>query len=197
MRIILAIAWLFVGLGGLIFHLGPGEKKMELDNISSLLGEARQHVEKEQWGSAVLKFDEALAALPHDRQQEQFIIRLEKAKAQMMCSQLPDARQALQGLLDEVEASSDCSDSLKADVRAALASSQYYMTWLMRLEGLAKDEWEPEIESARQHYRVLAERADDIQDQELKELRLEDLESAIRLARMDLKDLQGLPLPSQ
>jgi hypothetical protein len=25
----------------------------------------------------------------------------------------------------------------------------------------------------------------------------EDLESAVRLARMDLKDLQGLPLPSQ
>ncbi len=26
------------------------------------------------------------------------------------------------------------------------------MTWLMRLEGLGADEWEPEIESARQTY---------------------------------------------
>ena len=45
-------------------------------------------------------------------------------------------------------------------------TSQYYMTWLMRLEGLSADEWEPEIESARQTYRLLAEQAEAAGDQD-------------------------------
>jgi hypothetical protein len=64
------------------------------------------------------------------------------------------------------------------------------MTWLMRLEGLPQEEWEPEIESARQHFRQLAEKGTGG-----KERYQEKLESAIRLARMDLTDLQGQPLP--
>ncbi|MDG1890323.1 MAG: hypothetical protein P8L18_03340 [Verrucomicrobiota bacterium] len=70
-------------------------------------------------------------------------------------------------------------------------------TWLMRLEGLPEDKWKPEIEPSRQPYRLLAEK-------DLREgvgagfkMHQEDLESAIRLERMDLGELQGLPQPSQ
>ena len=65
---------------------------------------------------------------------------------------------------------------------------------LMRLEGRAKEDWEPEIEGARQHYALLAQNSTDEAE---RAKRHEDLESAIRLARMDLGELQGLPLPSQ
>ncbi|MCA9215380.1 MAG: hypothetical protein KDB27_20085, partial [Planctomycetales bacterium] len=80
------------------------------------------------------------------------------------------------------------------EARAALANSQYYRTWLMKLEGLPEETWKPEIESARQTYRLLAE---SVADAELEKRFKEDLESTIRLARMDASDLQGLPLPSQ
>jgi hypothetical protein len=71
-----------------------------------------------------------------------------------------------------------------------LAGAKYYMTWLMRLEGLPQEDWEPEIESARQHFRLLAEKG--TPDQERYQ---QKLESAIRLARMDLTELQGQALP--
>ena len=58
------------------------------------------------------------------------------------------------------------------------------------MEGLPQEEWEPEIESSRQHFRLLAEKSSAD-----KNGYQEKLESAIRLARMDLTELQGLPLP--
>ena len=54
-----------------------------------------------------------------------------------------------------------------------------------------------EIEVARQHFRALAERAEKNGDATTLKLRQENLESAIKLARMDLTELQGLPLPAQ
>jgi hypothetical protein len=64
----------------------------------------------------------------------------------------------------------------------------------MRLEGLDRTVWEPEIEAARQNWRLLAEQATTDKD---KLLHQEDLEAAVRLARLEIEDLQGLPLPSE
>ena len=71
------------------------------------------------------------------------------------------------------------------------------MTWLMRLEGQPEETWMPEIEAARQHYAQLTKDAEKLGDDKLMKTSLEDLESSIRLARMDLSELQALPLPSQ
>ena len=57
--------------------------------------------------------------------------------------------------------------------------------------------WEPEIESARQNYRMLAETAEQSGQAEVADKQKENLEAAIRLARLDLGELQGLPLPNQ
>jgi hypothetical protein len=67
----------------------------------------------------------------------------------------------------------------------------------MRLEGAPREEWEPEIEASRQNYKLLAEDPAARGDEKLAKLSCENLESAIRLERMSLTDLQGLPLPSQ
>ena len=114
-----------------------------------------------------------------------------------MASELPAASQDLKSLVDEMVEDPQADPNMLAEARSALANSQYYRTWLMRLEGQPKEAWEPEIESARQIYKMLVAEADKSFDQESRKKNQEDLESAIRLARMDLKDLQGLPLPSQ
>jgi hypothetical protein len=59
----------------------------------------------------------------------------------------------------------------------------------MRLVGLSADEWEPEIERARQTYRLLTEQAESAGNQIAVKRYREDLESAIRLARLDVGEL--------
>ena len=65
----------------------------------------------------------------------------------------------------------------------------------MRLEGASTDEWTVQAENARQHFRLLAEEKLKT-DAGAAKPHQEDLEATIRLARMDLSELQGLPLPT-
>ena len=197
MRSLLIVAWLFLGLGGAIFHFGPGQHQVEIDRVATVLNDARANVDAEQYAEAVNGFEEVLGSLPAEKVTESRAIKLEKAKAQMLAAQLPEARQSLESLLNEVTADETVDLRFESEVRAALASSQYYMTWLMRLEGLPEEQWKPEIEAARQHYTQLTKIADQVNDADLETRSHEDLESAIRLARMDISELQGLPLPNQ
>jgi hypothetical protein len=64
----------------------------------------------------------------------------------------------------------------------------------MRLEGASTDEWTVEVENARQHFRLLAEE-NLPHGKEAARPYQENLEATVRLARMDLSELQGLPLP--
>jgi hypothetical protein len=197
MRVWLVVAWLFVGLAGLIFHLGPGRELEKNDVLNANVTQARLNVEAENWNEAINSFDAAIAGLTDEQVALQQQLRLEKAKAQMMDSQLPEARLALESLLTEVTENGDSESKLAKETRLALASAQYYVTWLMRLEGVGREEWEPEVEAARQNYRILSEMAVESGDAGAAEKRREDLEAAVRLARMDLTELQALPLPSQ
>jgi len=197
MRTLLIVAWLFAGLGGVIYHFGPGQEKLEIDQVNQKMKEARASVEAKDWTNAVVKFDEVLADLPAEKKTEAQGLMLEKAKAQMMAAKLPEARKSLESLLQDARSDKETDPRFVAEVQATLANSQYYMTWLMRLEGLPEEEWMPEIEAARQHYTQLTIDAKKLGDQGLAKRSAEDLESTIRLARMDLGDLQALPLPSQ
>lgn len=200
MRTLLIIAWLFAGLAGVIFHYGPGLDYLEVDRVNAVLEQARANVDKGEpaaYAKALEQFDQVMSELPADKADVAQRVLLEKAKTQMMAAQLPDARANLEALLTDLEANEDADPDFVADVRSTLANSQYYMTWLMRVEGLPEEEWMPEIEAARQHYTVLNADAKKRGDSKLLTRSAEDLESAIRLARMDLSDLQGLPLPSQ
>ena len=197
MRILLIVAWLFAGLGGVIYHFGPGQEKLEMDRINRIMKDARAAVDDGNWPDAVSGYDEVLGALPAEKTAASRNIMLEKAKAQMMAAELPKARQALEALLTDARADDESDPRFVAEVQSTLANSQYYMTWLMRLEGMPEEEWMPEIEAARQHYTQLTQTAEQLGDSELALRSAEDLESSIRLARMDLGDLQALPLPSQ
>lgn len=200
MRTILLFSWLVLPIAGAAYHYGPGQERLVLDDVASLVAGAETAVADEDWATAVERYDEALKQLPGDRVATARRLRLERAKAQMLDAKLPTARRELEDLVRELErtAGDDTADAtLLHESRQALANSQFYLTWLMRLEGKQRAEWEPQIEAARQNYRLLAEAAEADGETAAARHHREDLETAIRLARLEIQDLQGLPLPSQ
>ena len=150
------------------------------------------------WKLAVAGYKDALATLPKNPESYDIEVsqrlQLELNKARMQAAGLPEARDELESMVEQMQANDKTDPVLMRDARQALARSQFYTTWLMRLEGLDRKVWEPEIEAARQNWRLLAEQA--ANDSE-KVLHQEDLEAAVRLARLEIEDLQGLPLPSE
>lgn len=197
MRRILLFGWIMLlPLGGL-YHLVAGPEHQQLDEIGRAIAEGRAHVAKEHWGAAVKRFETALESIPAERVEDVRHLRLEMAQSKMNAGRLPEAHKELKSLLDELLADATHNKEFEKSVRESLANSQFYMTWLMRLEGLPATEWEPEIESARQNYRMLAESAKEAGQESQAKQQRENLEASIRLARLDLTDLQGLPLPNQ
>lgn len=195
MRIILFVLWILIPVGALAYHLGPGQQQLDMEEASQLLLAADVLADDQDWATAQVAYERALALLPDDNVQLSQKIRLQRAKAQINNAQLPVAHQDLKALVAEISADKNADETLLEDAQSALANSQFYMTWLMRLEGLPQDQWQPEIDSAQQTYRMLAENNDG-ESQQFTSYR-EDLESSIKLARMDLGELQGLPLPNQ
>ena len=197
MRKLFLLAWLLIPLVAWAYHQGPGQRRLASDRAADVLASAREAAAAENWSVAALKFGQALQLLPAERIADARRIRLERAKAQMLARQLPEAHADLTNLVDELRADPTADPGVVSEARAALANSQYYLTWLMRLEGRPRGEWEPEIEAARQAFHLLAQEADANHDEAAGQRQREDLEASIRLARLDLKDLQALPLPSQ
>lgn len=197
-RILLLTGWLLLGVAGAVAHFyGPGVDRVKLDKVARHLKAADKQAQAKDYAAAVELYDSALKDLPEGHTSEARKIRLERAKAQMLNKQLPDAHEDLRTLVDELSADTSADLEVLAEAREAQANSQYYMTWLMRLEGQGREVWEPEVESARQNFKMLAEDAVKRGEAKLAKKLAEDLEASIRLARMDLSELQGLPLPSQ
>lgn len=197
MRKAVLAVWLLLPIGAFAYHEGPGQDLQALEEADAVLERAHALARAERYPEAVKLFEEALRLLPAERTGEARRVRLACAEARMLASELPRARADLERLVEELQADPAADGDLLAEARRALAGAHYYMTWLMRLEGLPRERWEPEIEAARQIYRLLAEEAQARGDETRAAGRLGDLEAAVRLARMDLQELQGLPLPSQ
>jgi len=197
MRILFLVLWLLIPVGAFAYHLGPGQNGMKRDKSAQMLAEADFYLASGRWNEAEPLYKSALELLPEDAVSTNRKARLELAKCQLQNHGLPEANESLKVLVNELEEDKDVSPALLADARTTLANSQYYITWLMRLEGRAESDWQKEITSSQQIYCLLAEEAAKGSDEEMIEIRKSDLESAVKLARMDLGELQGLPLPSQ
>ena len=199
MRNVLLVSWLLLPIGAWAYHEGPGQDRVALETADGVLLTAHDAAVNEDWRDAVKRYEEALAKLPTKSdgavtKSTEYRLRLELEKARMKASGLPQARAALETLVEQMAGETGLDPQVVTDGRQALAQSQFYMTWLMRLEGLDRKEWEPEIEAARQNWRLLAEQATSEKDAARHR---SDLESAIKLSRLDLEDLQGLPLPGE
>ena len=198
MRKILLIGWLVLPIGAWAYHEGPGQDRVALEAADAVIAAAHQAASDGDWKLAISEYEAALESLPKDPDAyDQRIaqrLQIELNKARMQSQGLIEARDELATLVEQMQAAADSDPALLRDARQALARAQFYKTWLMRLEGLDRKVWEPEIEAARQNWRLLAEQAGDASE---KTLHQEDLEAAVRLARMEMEDLQGLPLPSE
>jgi tetratricopeptide (TPR) repeat protein len=197
MRLLLLTAWLLIPLGFYAWHMGPGQYYQAVDLSGRAIRQAQALAGAGEHAKAVEAYTDALQQLPSSRKAESYKLRLERAKSQMLAKQLPEAHGELKQLVEEMQADTATDATLLSEARSTMANAQYYTTWLMRLEGLGREEWEPEIDSARATYKLLAEQAQERGDASLSRKHQEDLESAVRLARMDIGELQGLPLPSQ
>ncbi|HBL48136.1 MAG TPA: hypothetical protein DDZ90_32620 [Planctomycetaceae bacterium] len=197
MRIMMLLCWGLVPCFVGAYHYGPGQAQLKLDEVDQRIKAAQTAVKLENWDQAVRLYNEALPLVPADRVKEAQKLRLERDKAMMLNGQLPDAYLDLQALLDELQKEPQPDAELVKETRSAMANAEYYVTWALRLEGVGKEGWEPIIESARQNYRLLAENAALTGSKTELIEQQENLEAVIRLANLDLTDLQGMPIPKQ
>jgi len=208
MKRLLWAIWLLAPVAAAAYHYGPGQALLPIDHAASLAREGEELAAaalaqgdcdeaRAGWRAALERFEQSLSLLPPEHAAAQRRLRLEAGKAKTHIGELLVAEGELAALVDELVRDPAADAALVDDARGALAGAQYYATWLRRLEGKTREEWEPAIENARQNYRLLAEQARAARATTLAAQHERDLESAIRLERMELEDLQGLPLPSQ
>lgn len=194
MRTVLLVTWLLLPIGAWAYHEGPGQDRLALDAVDALLVDAHQAALDGSWNTAVRGYEDALAKLPKDQEAVAQRLRLELNKARMQAKGLGTAREELETLVEELADDKQSDPQLLGEARQALARAQFFTTWLMRLEGVPREEWVPEIEAARQNWRLLAEQAGGTAQQAQ---HTKDLEAAIKLERIEIEELQGLPLPSE
>lgn len=198
MRSFLMVVWLMLPAAVGAWHFGPGQNGLKMDSAADALAAARAASASENWTTALASYEAALAAVD-SKSNPQLVqaIRLGKAQAQMFSGQLPEAAADLDALVVDLEADPKADARTRVEALSSLANAKFYMTWLKRLEGLADAEWRPDVENARQSYRRLAEEAEKAGDADTARTYRENLEGTIRLARMDVSELQGLPIPKQ
>jgi len=185
--------WLLTPVVLLAYHYGPGQSGLARDAAAQLIATARACEANEDWRGAMEAYAEALGKLPGTDTTTRWSLRLAQSKARMRSGELPESITDFEGLLTDVEAGGG-TPAQAEEVRANLGTAQYYAGWLMRLEGAKTEEWTVPVESARQQFRLLAEEKLGGDPAVAKQYQ-ENLEATVRLARMDLTELQGMPLP--
>ena len=191
---LLIFLWVLAPVALLAYHYGPGQAGLAREEAKASIQAAMDFKAKEQWPQAIDAYNEALAALPQTETAKRQQLQLARANARIYVGELPEAMLSMEHLLDETAKGSD--KELESKVRSSLASAQYYTGWLMRLELAEKEEWKEPLEKARQNFRLLAEQTDKT-DATASEDHQKNLEAVVRLARMDLSDVQALPLPKK
>lgn len=186
--------WLLTPVALLAYHYGPGQMSLALDDSARQIIAAQALEQKEDWHGAKEAYTAALAKVPATHKTTRWQLRLAQSKMRMYSGELPEAIVDMEGLLTEMQKENAPAEKVD-EVRANLGTAEYYAGWLMRLEGAPAAEWSVQVENARQHFRLLAEEKLKAGSPDAKGYQ-ENLEAAIRLARMDLSELQGMPLPS-
>lgn len=201
MRQVFLAGWLLLPVGAWAFHEGPGQDLLQLDTVTDAFAQARAAEADQDWQTALDLYREAQEALPdQDRLPREAAdyaarIRLATNRVKLNLKGLPEVHSDMADMVSELANDPAADPEILMEARRTHAQSRYYMAWLMRLEGLRREQWEPEIEAARQTYRLLAEQADAKNDSAGALERRKDLEAAVKLARMDLDELQGLKIP--
>jgi murein L,D-transpeptidase YcbB/YkuD len=188
--------WLLAPVAVLAYHFGPGQKGVAHDKMAALLKEAEAARKSEDWNAAEEAYAAALKEVPADEKDTRARLELAKAEARIFDGETPEAIQDLQQALRTAQ-QEKVSEDLQNAMQAQLSAAHYYAAWLVRLENVSEEEWKIQCEQARQGFRYLAEKLKGGGDTASATQHQKNLESAIRLAQMDLNDLRALPLPKQ
>ena len=191
---LLIFLWALAPVALLAYHFGPGQAGLAREEARASIRAALNFEASEEWRQTIDAYNDALAALPDTETAKRQQLQLARANARIYVGELPEAMLSMEHLLDETAKGSD--SELESKVRSSLASAQYYTGWLMRLELAEKKEWKEPLEKARQNFRLLAEQTDKT-DATASEDHQKNLEAVVRLARMDLSEVQALPLPKK
>ena len=195
---LLIFLWALAPVALLAYHFGPGQAGLAREEAKTSIQAALDFEAGKQWQQAIDSYNDALAALPDSETAKRHQLQLARANARIYVGELPEAMLSMEHLLDETAKGSD--KELESKVRSSLASAQYYTGWLMRLELAEKEEWKEPLEKARQNFRLLAEqtaKTDATASENHQKNHQKNLEAVVRLARMDLSDVQALPLPKK
>ncbi len=191
---LLIFLWALAPVALLAYHFGPGQAGLAREEAKANIQAALDFEAKKQWQQAIDSYNDALAALPDTETAKRQQLQLARANARIYVGELPEAMLSMEHLLDETARGDD--SELESKIRSSLASAQYYTGWLMRLELAEKEEWKEPLEKARQNFRLLAEQTAKT-DAKASEDHQKNLEAVVRLARMDLSEVQALPLPKK
>lgn len=195
MRRLATILWLLVPVCIIAWHYGPGQDSLARDQASAFIKNARFAESKDDWKGARENYRQALMLMPSGDSDVRLALQLAQAKTRMYVGELPEAMEEVDTLLEEA-ISVGASKALLDEIRSTSGLMHYYVAWLMRLEGAETEEWTEQTEIARQQFRLLSEQLASAGNAEAKAYQ-ENLEAVIRLARMDLSELKGLPLPKE
>ncbi len=194
-RILIALALLLAPILLLALHFGPGRRLEQREAAARHLRAAAAAEAQQDWAAALTAYQSALTTLPLDNVAARLEIRRRAADARFWNGDLPTALLELEALLEDAGRAEECPEETRR-IRGDLAAARYYAAWLMRLEGTPAEEWTVEAEDARQHFRLLAESSAE-QSASDSGVHQQNLEAVIRLERMDLSELQALPLPKK
>ncbi|HIA27188.1 MAG TPA: hypothetical protein EYN79_03575 [Planctomycetes bacterium] len=174
-----------------IWWFGPGQELQARSRVASTVELAITASNEGDWQQAAELFGQAIVEAPIDSLESNRWLRLRASHAEFMSGNTWNGIAGMEEVLDEIK---DVDPDLARDARARIATAQYFATWKLRLEGAESAVWKPEAEKARQHFRLLAEGAEARGASESEDLK-QNVESVIWLERMDLAELQALPLP--
>ncbi len=183
--------WAVVPVLLAIWWFGPGQDLQARTRVASTVEQAIAAAEGKDWKLAAELFGQAIGEAPSDSPESNRWLRLRASHAEFMSGNTWNGISGMEEVLAEAK---EADPALARDARARIATAQYFATWKLRLEGAKPEVWKPEAEKARQHFRLLAEDAEARGAAETEDLK-KNVESVIWLERMDLAELQSLPLP--
>ncbi len=193
LRKISMLAWFAAPLLVISWHYGPGQSALARDLAASHVAVARTAAAQADYAAASDAFTAALAGLPPD-DPARFPIELEQAMASAASGELLQGMDQMSDVIKRLNERGEGGGELARATRSELGEAHYHAAWLMRLEGASTDEWTAEVDEARQHFRLLAETTSDPAEAEISS---KNLESAVRLQRLDLTELKGMALPKK
>ena len=124
MRSLLLLGWLLLPVGFGIWHRGPGQERVRLDEVGKLLTKGDRLAADQEWAEAIKAYDEALRRLPAEKVEASRRIRLARVKAQMQGKQLAAAYAGVKALSGEMQDDPGADRTLLAEYSAKLWQSK-------------------------------------------------------------------------